>query len=261
MRILSRQNDKPFFPANLETRWIQNGLLQYWRPGDRDHANLGGTVRSLDRFTNLNTIEGVHVADGDSPDAKATSWIAWLQCEEDPPYYRQSPQQRPGLNGDLQAAVALGRDNILERTRNHLKDHLSYCPGVLSRSGYFLLNDSHSPVLDEDGFPVERDRPGYQDLYFFAYGEDYHDRIGRLHRADGPRAAAVQDYFGLQLFALAGVFAGRSQNRRRRIRRSRHPAFHSHTRYGMAPRRVGQLGLEQRSDSRPARIHQLVSQQ
>ncbi len=63
--------------------------------------------------------------------------------------------------------------HLLARTYNYVQDQLRYSPGVLSRSGYFFLNDSLSPLLDDDDFPIERNRPGCQDWYFFAYGADY----------------------------------------------------------------------------------------
>jgi hypothetical protein len=50
MTIVAREQSKPFFPANLEIRWEQDGLPQSWRPGDVDRRNLGGTVRCLDGF-------------------------------------------------------------------------------------------------------------------------------------------------------------------------------------------------------------------
>jgi len=198
LTLLSREPEKAFFPANLEVRWHQNGLLQYWHPGDKDYQNLGGTVRSLDRFGNLTKIEGVHPADMESPDSKATTWLAWLQCEDDTYYYKNSPDcDRPGLNGDFHAAAKYRLPNILERTRNHIFDHLHYGPGVLSRSGYFFLNDSASPVMDEDDFPVERCRPGYQDWYFFAYGGDYKTGLADFIKLTGRAPLPTKQSFGL----------------------------------------------------------------
>ena len=177
-------------------RWVHDGLLQYWRPGDRDYRNLGGTVRSLDRFGNLMTIQGVHPADMESPDNKAQTWLAWLQCEDDPPYYAQSPEQRPGLNGDLHGSVRYGLRQLLARTHNYILNHLQYSPGVLSQSGYFFLNDSLSPLLDDDDFPIERNRPGYQDWYFFAYGAAYGTALADFIRLSGRAPLPTRHTFG-----------------------------------------------------------------
>jgi hypothetical protein len=55
-------------------------------------------------------------------------------------------------------------------------------PGLLSRDGYAVVDDSATLALDEAGRPVPRDGEGH-DLYFFGYGSD--------HRA------ALRDYFAL----------------------------------------------------------------
>ena len=49
MQVHTRDNDQACNRNNLEIRWSDGRLLQFWRPGDRDHQNLGGTLRSLDR--------------------------------------------------------------------------------------------------------------------------------------------------------------------------------------------------------------------
>lgn len=197
MTVITRENDKAFFPANLETRWIHDGLLQYWRPGDRDYRNLGGTVRSLDGFGNLTKIQGVHTADMESPNTKGNEWLTWIRDEEDPYYYKHSPDKRPGFNGDFHATVRFNLPHMLSRTRNYTMDHLHYGPGVLSRSGYFFLNDSVSPVMDPDDFPVERIRPGYQDWYFFAYGHDFKTALADFIRLTGRASLPTKNTFGL----------------------------------------------------------------
>lgn len=47
-------------------------------------------------------------------------------------------------------------------------------PGILSRSGYFVLDDSRTPEWDQSiGWVVPRRKASSQDLYFFFYGKDY----------------------------------------------------------------------------------------
>ncbi len=50
-----------------------------------------------------------------------------------------------------------------------------FTDGLLSRNGYYMLDDSHSPVWNTKTKWIEP-RPGRssQDWYFFAYGKDYH---------------------------------------------------------------------------------------
>ncbi len=95
LSIISREPEKAFFPANLEVRWQHDGLLQYWRPGDRDYRDLGGTVRSLDRFGNLTAIQGTHTADMESPDTKALTWLAWRAVRGRSALLRAKPRAAP----------------------------------------------------------------------------------------------------------------------------------------------------------------------
>ncbi len=49
-----------------------------------------------------------------------------------------------------------------------------FTPGILSKSGYFVLDDSKSPVWDKRNNWIEqRKDPANQDWYFFVYGRDY----------------------------------------------------------------------------------------
>jgi len=45
--------------------------------------------------------------------------------------------------------------------------------GILSRDGWYLLDDSHTPVIGDDGWPLVRPNPFAKDLYLFAYNTDY----------------------------------------------------------------------------------------
>ena len=85
LQIRTTQNDKACSRTNLEIRWSDGKITQFWRPGDRDYQNLGGTLRSLDRYSGDATVlDGVHTATMESPDISGTSWPAWIQCEVDP---------------------------------------------------------------------------------------------------------------------------------------------------------------------------------
>ncbi len=200
LEIRSRRNDSAFSEHSLEIRWLPGRLLQYWRPGDRDHRNLGGTARSLDRYGASAVIDGVHTADMSPPDAKGLEWLAWLQCEQDPAYYKASPvPQKTDNSGDWHGFAAR-RDHegrLLERTLNYVIDSHKYSVGVLSESGYFFLNDSFSPLVDGDDFPVERNCPGYQDWYFFAYGDNYRQALEDYVLLTGRANLPTRNSFGL----------------------------------------------------------------
>ncbi|MFW6336748.1 MAG: hypothetical protein ACOC3G_06440, partial [Phycisphaeraceae bacterium] len=87
IELWTRDHERPFHRLNLEIRWISDGMVQFYRPGDRDYQNLGGPLRSLDRYGGPNSrLPGPHPATSESPDPSGTNWAAWTQCEIDPVY-------------------------------------------------------------------------------------------------------------------------------------------------------------------------------
>ena len=62
-------------------------------------------------------------------------------------------------------------------------------PGLLSRQGWTLLDDTHTALLVDDppGFTERPERTGaYQDGYFFGYGTDYRQALADLRHLAGP---------------------------------------------------------------------------
>ncbi len=57
-------------------------------------------------------------------------------------------------------------------------------PGLISRDGFSVLDDSRSLVLTADGWVRPR-LPGIQDLYFFGYGHDYLEALQDFYRLCG----------------------------------------------------------------------------
>ena len=56
--------------------------------------------------------------------------------------------------------------------------------GVISRTGYSLLDDSCSQVVLEDGW-IEPRKKGVKDLYFWGYGHDYKQAVADFYRLCG----------------------------------------------------------------------------
>lgn len=202
IEIRAAEQDRPFNRLNLEIRWSDGRLLQFWRPGDRDYQNLGGALRSLDRYGGeAARLDGVHPAGMESPDFSSTNWPAWIQCEVDPLYESLHPCPPENFNRGYWLKEAMRDRNdgrYLERTFNWYKEARKFAPGILSASGYFFLNDSESAVLDEEGFPVERSRPGAQDWYFFAYGKNYRQALADFRLLSGPGALPPRRSLGIQ---------------------------------------------------------------
>jgi hypothetical protein len=71
--------------------------------------------------------------------------------------------------------------------------------GLLSRDGWYLLDDTASPLLIEGGrWYAERPQraESYQDGYLFAYGDDYVRALGDLRTLTGPAPLLPRKAFG-----------------------------------------------------------------
>jgi alpha-glucosidase (family GH31 glycosyl hydrolase) len=70
--------------------------------------------------------------------------------------------------------------------------------GVLSREGWYLLDDSKTPVVQGDSFtPRAENRGDYQDLYLFAYGTDYARALRDLRVLTGAAPLLPRKAFGV----------------------------------------------------------------
>ena len=70
------------------------------------------------------------------------------------------------------------------RTLDNVNGATSLAPGLMSRSGVAVLDDSQSLLLDRDGKLLPREK--CTDLYFFAYGSDYLRCLRDFYRLTGP---------------------------------------------------------------------------
>jgi alpha-glucosidase (family GH31 glycosyl hydrolase) len=70
--------------------------------------------------------------------------------------------------------------------------------GLLSRRGWYLLNDSSTPTWNGDGWLEARERSDtYQDGYFFGYGKDYKTALHDFARLTGPPPLLPRWAFGV----------------------------------------------------------------
>lgn len=78
------------------------------------------------------------------------------------------------------------RGNLLgtARTLDMANGSVKLEPGILSRSGVAVMDDSNSLLLDQQGRILPRD--ACSDLYFFAYGHDYRAALKDFLRLTGP---------------------------------------------------------------------------
>lgn len=95
---------------------------------------------------------------------------------------------RPGLlnKGNLGGTVC---------TLDECKGPIDVQDGVLSRDGWFLLDDSLRPVF-EKGWVAARPEAGQQDWYFFGYGRDFARALKDLTTLAGPIPLPPRFVFG-----------------------------------------------------------------
>ncbi len=73
------------------------------------------------------------------------------------------------------------------RTLDGVKGATQLDPGLLSRAGWVLVDDSRRPLFDESSWKWAMNRPNHekQDWYFFGYGHDYVKELGDYVKVAG----------------------------------------------------------------------------
>ncbi len=164
-------------PQLIRMEWADNAVFE-------DHASLVFINRRLP-----------------VPAFKATTEKGWLQIRTDKLVLRYKPKSgkftaqnltvqlplngkpvtwHPGLEdkGNLQGTL---------RTLDGVKGSAKLEPGLLSRDGWVVVDDSDRPLFDQSDWPWVLSRPAgnRQDLYFFGYGHDYKRAMGDFVRVAG----------------------------------------------------------------------------
>lgn len=147
-----------------------------WTPDAVDTANLGGCHCSLDCVSDQIIPRGVHPATAAHHD-NGCQWSLWN-------YTWRSQGKRDGeIQAENRYANMSLRQILLETDeadwpeplREIVNERRKYPPGLLSRSGYFLLDDTRSPLIDPETqwLAERRVSEGARDWYFFGYGKAY----------------------------------------------------------------------------------------
>src|SRR5690606_29190883 len=161
---------------SLRIEWRAGGLSGTWIPGMKDAANLGGTFFSMDNINEDLVARGVHPAGLDEDlieaDLLYNPWKLLTVLKED---LAQTQGGRYPLVRPMTGRAARHHwHELSDEARHVFEQRLRYPAGILSRAGYFLMNDSRSARLDpETGWQAGPPPTGAQDWYFFAYGHDY----------------------------------------------------------------------------------------
>jgi alpha-glucosidase (family GH31 glycosyl hydrolase) len=170
------EGDEPFSTANLSIDWQSGDMQGTWTPGTTDLQNMGGTVFSMDNIGKGLTPSGVHPAGVDENEVEAVNLY-------NPWYFNQLvfDDLRKRFGGDYPRSILhagqlidMHWDDLSPKTRAIISHYKRYTPGIISRNGYFLLNDSQTARFDPETNRLVGTPPdGAQDWYFFAYGRDY----------------------------------------------------------------------------------------
>ncbi|MCS7004651.1 MAG: glycoside hydrolase family 31 protein [Cytophagales bacterium] len=83
--------------------------------------------------------------------------------------------------------------------KDHRKEPLELEPGIISRDGWVLIDDSERPVFDNSDWPWVEPRPetDKQDYYFFAYGNNYKQALADYTLVAGKIALPPKYVFGV----------------------------------------------------------------
>lgn len=173
LRVVYRPDGKPFSARNLKV--LTDDGRAIWKPGQIDRMNLGTALPSMD-YLHRTTVP-VRVAPAKTefyPDRSVWVHILWEQ-------FREAWFGRPKAEVPEAEWNALKMYEVLAATpaaelppkARALIDHVrTLPPGPLSRSGYFLYDDSHQSVVNSDGSLSSRREAKGQDYYLLAYGKD-----------------------------------------------------------------------------------------
>jgi alpha-glucosidase (family GH31 glycosyl hydrolase) len=160
-------------PRLIRLEWAEDGVFE-------DRASLTMVNRHLPvpEFTvhrNADTLS-LHTS---ALDVRACSATSCFDGKNLKITFRTGGREETWFPGKPNPGNLRGTTRTLDGTDGEFftKDssHVEFEPGVLSRDGWVLIDDSDRPVLDNSEWQWVTSRPSgkRQDFYFFAYGNDY----------------------------------------------------------------------------------------
>ncbi|MBC8123162.1 MAG: DUF5110 domain-containing protein [Gemmatimonadaceae bacterium] len=171
----------PFDDANLQIHW-QSGHSGTWSPLTVDTQNLGGTFASLDLIHRLFKPEGVHTASVAQRYAHTQEWI-YAPMKAAHQYLRDRGETTRFEDPPLWY-LARHHDAVPPAVLAFLQEWRHFPPGLLSESGYSVLDDSDGAPLEAGQLSLRAEGDG-RDWYFFAYGSSYKQALADFTRLCG----------------------------------------------------------------------------
>ncbi len=171
LEIVYQPSEEPFSDANLQINWSCGKYTGTWIPSQVDSENLGGTFTSLDLIHREFLPTGVHPASVSQSYPQTGEWL-YTPMKAAHKSLRDRGETTQFEEPPLWYLDAFRRNELPQPVQRFLEQWHHFPPGLLSQSGYSVLNDSTSALI-KDGWLADRSDSNYQDWYFFAYGRDY----------------------------------------------------------------------------------------
>ncbi|MBD3391290.1 MAG: DUF5110 domain-containing protein [Chitinivibrionales bacterium] len=197
IRVRYAPASHPFSRKNLSVH-CRTAPKIGWKPGTIDRKNLGGVHMGLDCMHRVTLPRGVHPA-GEKYDHHDTRHVM--------AYFGTYMAEGGTCNIPEKERRTLGTYDLLSKYRANdlppqaaklVRARSKFPPGILSRSGYYLYNDTQCPLVEENGDVVDRQAPrDYRDWYLFLYGSDYHRALADYRTVFGPTPLPPRYSLGL----------------------------------------------------------------
>ncbi len=194
-----RQDGKALSAKNLLVEWEIGGEAKSWKPGDKDHENLGGSYLGLDMLSESLCGEGVapydpmagfdshvvsptHLVDAVRDAVRVAIMDPLDEKKWFPEFRRYIHGEKPQVLKSWPKAVRDAADRV--RT---------IPPGMLSRSGLTVILDDSLPWNSAENWIGQRPSIQPQVLYLIPYGSDFKAGVARLTDLLG-RAPRLPDW-------------------------------------------------------------------
>jgi alpha-glucosidase (family GH31 glycosyl hydrolase) len=215
LEIRYREDGQPFHRGNLSVTCPKTGQT-IWTPGQVDPQNLGGAHTSMDVVQRGMIAEGVHPATDAYHDNDWRACLWWYKGWG-------ITADNYDASGSLEQVLAANDlADLPAEIQALVRERRKYPPGLLSRAGYFLYNDSEQAVIDPEThwivprnaaegnhaippgvataarWMAPKNAPGDSlDLYLFVYGNDFKAALADLVRLFGPAPLPPRYSLGL----------------------------------------------------------------
>ncbi|MFW6309013.1 MAG: glycoside hydrolase family 31 protein [bacterium] len=188
LKIIHKDNGEPFNDDNLiiNMKCNQDNQKRQWQPSDRDEANLGGTLPSLDQFNWWLDVEGVHECGLGQSEIDYLRPILYAAWDAELRWEQEGKDDYKYMKTGIGYKAEFLRDELSEDEQKLVEGFRHYGPGVLSENGYFVLDDSNTLLIDENsGYADKKTNNNEQDFYFFAYGQNFQKAINNFLNLTG----------------------------------------------------------------------------